>query len=254
VQDSRPLAEFSERVQQVRAVLAGKARRLAVYDRAMATIEPARIAAFQERHRSRLQDFDPIAREKFADIPFWIAKNTRLAIRLELDRPPRRTILDIGAGGGHFLAVCNALGHHGIGIDTEEPFYAGLCDVLGVARRVSPVLRRESLPDLGRRFDLVTVVAQKFDLIATHTDGSRTYWQADDWAFFLQDVIDNQLAPDGGFYLKLNKEIAAGEHVFNRAVLDWCRVMGGLVDDATGTIEFKHRSPEPVGRGLVRAE
>jgi hypothetical protein len=254
VQDSRPLAEFNERAQQVRNMLGRKLRLLAVYDRVIATIDPVRVAVFQERQRPRLEHFDPIAREKYADIPFWLAKKTHLAIRLELDRPPSRRILDIGTGAGHFLAICNALGHESLGIDVEEPFYAELCDLLGVSRRVSPVLRREPLPDFGWRFDLVTVVAQKFDHLETHTDGSRTYWQPGDWAFFLQDVTDNQLAPGAGFYLKLNKERADGEHVFNRAVLDWCRARGGVVEDSTGNIEFKRRPAAPAWRGLVRVE
>ena len=231
-------------------MLVREPRRCALYDRVIATIDPARVRAFQERQHGRLEQFRPIAAaEKYADIPLWLAQKTQFAIRLELDLPPRRTILDIGAGGGHSLAVCNALGHACFGIDIADPFYAELCDLLGVERLVSPVLRQQLLPDLGRRFDLVKVVSQKFDHLATHPDGSRTYWQLDDWTFFLQDVMDNQLAPGATFHLKLNKEISRGERFFNRALLDWCRTNGGAVDDAKGIIKFQSRSADPVRRG-----
>ena len=216
-----------------------KPRHCALYDRVIATVDPARVRAFQAMQGRRLEQFGPIAAEKYADIPLWLAKKTPLAILLELDLPPRRTILDIGAGGGHFLALCNALGHACLGIDIADPFYAELCDLLGVGQRVSPVLRQQRLPDLGRRFDLVTVVSQKFDHLATHPDGSRTYWRLGDWTFFLQDVMDNQLAPGATFYLKLNKEVSHGERFFNRALLDWCQANGGAVDDANGIIEFQ---------------
>jgi hypothetical protein len=223
-------------------MLLRKPRQLALYDKVVATIDPACVAAFQERHRARLEQFRrPNAREKYADIPFWLAKKSELVIRLGLDLPPRRRILDIGPGCGHFLALCNALGHACLGVDVAEPFYAELCDLLGVERLVSPVLRQQRLPDFGRRFDLVTVVSQKFDHLARHPDGSRTYWQLGDWTFFLQDVMDNQLAPGATFYLKLNKEGSQGDRSFNRALLAWCRAHDGAVDESTGIIEFQAR-------------
>jgi hypothetical protein len=75
--------------------------------------------------------------------------------------------------GGTFLAIAEALGHKAIGIDIEEPFYADLCSILAVDRRVCPVRPQQSLPDLSTRFDLVTIILQKFDHLATHPDGSR---------------------------------------------------------------------------------
>ena len=237
----QPLADFFHRAQQVRSTIAGEPRRVSLYDSTIARIDPQSVRNFQDKYQARLASYGPDALEKYADIPHWIADKTRIAILFDLDRCARSAILDIGSGGGHFLAICSTAGHRTLGLDIEEPFYTDLSAIVRIDRRIVRVERQKVLPDLGERFDLITIILQKFDHLATHTDGSRDYWSIGDWVFFLRDLMNNQLNSGGRIYLELNKEKQKDKSAFAPHLLQWCRSNGAIVNCETGIIEIFHR-------------
>ena len=83
--------------------------------------------------------------------------------RSELHRLAPREILDLGCGGGFFLFVARALGHRGLGLDVGGiPLFDDLVDLLGIDRVEYRISGLEMLPDLGRKFDLITAFATAF--------------------------------------------------------------------------------------------
>ena len=69
---------------------------------------------------------------------------------LNLQRMPPCDILDIGCGGGFFLFIAQALGHHGLE-PTPATFQFSMPwpDELGIERTIYLVQAFEPLPDFG---------------------------------------------------------------------------------------------------------
>src|SRR4051794_39957901 len=109
-----PLADFKTRCAAIRASLSG--RRLAIYDETIMRVSPDAVRRFQTSHRERLVNFPPESFEKYGDIPISIADHTKTAVLFDLDQRQGLQMLDIGSGGGFFLAIAETLGHKAIGI------------------------------------------------------------------------------------------------------------------------------------------
>jgi SAM-dependent methyltransferase len=108
--------------------------------------------------------------------------------------------MDIGCGGGFFLFVAQALGHHGLGLDVAGiPVFDGLVELLGVDRRNYRITAFEPLPDFGRKFDLITAFATAFQ--GGREDSWR--WGPREWDFFISD-LEGHLAPGGRIFFELN--------------------------------------------------
>jgi SAM-dependent methyltransferase len=94
---------------------------------------------------------------KYLDWRVWLDANLQRIRNLELDLGPPRRVLDIGSGSGYFLYICKLLGHDALGLDVPDvPMFTEMIRMLGVERvnwRISPYI---PLPDLGRKFDVVT--------------------------------------------------------------------------------------------------
>jgi len=76
-----------------------------------------------------------------------------------------------------------------------------MIDLLKITRHIWEIKAFERLPDLGRRFDLVTSFAIVFNRHATPNP-----WHVDEWKFFLNDLACNHLKPDARLYFRLNPE------------------------------------------------
>jgi SAM-dependent methyltransferase len=137
---------------------------------------------------------------KYLDLEGRLPINIRRAQDLNLQRLPPQEILDIGCGGGFFLFVAQALGHHGLGLDVAGiPVFDGLVDLLGVERRNYRVTAFEPLPDFGRKFDLITAFATAFH--GRREDSWR--WGPTEWDFFISD-LEAHLEPGGRIFFDLN--------------------------------------------------
>jgi len=183
------------------AVRAGRYGRPGPAARAMlpqlrAEIDSVRFDAVAQTHRER---GDPI-RQKYLELDTWLGRHLTHAEALGLfDGRPRR-MLDIGTGNGYFPFIATRLGHEVVATDVDTvPLYDDLVALTGIRRVVHAVQTFRLLPDLGGRFDLVTAFNTVFDRV----DDTAT-WTPREWDFFLHDIRDHQLRPEGEIILKLN--------------------------------------------------
>lgn len=168
----------------------------------LARIDQESLRGLQEKYGSLPPDSPSLWRHyaKYLDVEKHVRQNIRRAQDLNLPRLPPCEILDIGCGGGFFLFVAQALGHRGIGLDVGGiPVFDGLIDLLGVSRVNYKITTFEALPDLGRRFDLITAFATAFH--GRREDSWR--WGEREWEFFLTD-LEQQLKPGGRIFFELN--------------------------------------------------
>ena len=135
--------------------------------------------------------------KKYADLPFWIAAKVYQAANFNLDKRKPIDILDIGTGAAHFPAICAALGHRVVGIDVENSLYQDACKVFHIDRRTRGVYGGQPLPGFERKFDLITALAINFHLKGYQQNGDLIYWAIDDWAFLINDLMDNHLKRPG---------------------------------------------------------
>lgn len=122
---------------------------------------------------------------KFADFESWLIEAVRRFDQYKLQAlPPGTRILDIGCGAGQTLLVADELGFTATGLDVpdEKVFneILGLLHLERIDHRIQPFA---SLPDLGGRFDVVTIFMTTFNKLP---DG--TPWHCDNWEYFLRDL------------------------------------------------------------------
>jgi SAM-dependent methyltransferase len=167
-------------------------------DRIIASIDRAGFAAIHERHAIK----DPGSTwPKYLDLKKWMEVNLTRVRRLELDHGRRRQVLDIGSGAGYFLYICKWLGHEALGIDIDEvPMYPEMTRLLGLERVVWRIQAFVPLPDLGRRFDLITAF-----MICFNNHNQDDLWGVPEWDFFLDDLT-NHLRHGGRVWLELNRQ------------------------------------------------
>lgn len=229
-----PWMPLDERIRRVRRRFsAGEhyQRRLAVFDVACAQIDRDKYVKLQGKYATEMLDFAPSGPMKYIDVVYWIWHKTEQVVRLDLDRKPPMSILDIGLGGGHFLFLCKALGHSCVGIDIEVPLYDDICETLGVEHFDTPVYANSHLPSLGR-FDLVTAMWIMFNM-TVRSRHKRKYWSAEEWAWLFSD-ISRQMADDGALHLELNQHVLPEGIVWDEPFVDACERAGAVVDRSIG--------------------
>ena len=120
---------------------------------------------------------------------YWVGVNVKRVQDLWLDRSQPLDILDLGCGPGYFLYVSGMFGHKGLGLDPDdEPFFRGTTKLFSVNRVVARINAQTPLPDLDKRFDLVTAHRVCFHRIARRENGEWLEWTEVDWKFFIDDV------------------------------------------------------------------
>jgi SAM-dependent methyltransferase len=160
-------------------------------------IDQAKLGAIQAQSAGSKEHY-----AKYADVRRWLRLNIIRAQDLKLHRCPPKSVLDLGCGGGFFLFVLQQLGHSCLGLDMDVfPLFTELLRLFGVERRVWTIRPFEPLPDLDRKFDLVTAFSIDFNRISKNG-----WWGPEEWAFFLDDV-QQHLNPGGQIFLGLNPAI-----------------------------------------------
>ena len=155
-----------------------------------------------EKIRKRFHVEDPgDTPAKYLDLPTWMEANLQRIRDLELDIGRRRRVLDIGSGSGYFLYICKLLGHDAVGLDVDDmPMFNQTIALLGVNRVVWRIQKFVPLPDLGKKFDLITA-----HMICFNNHKVPGLWGVPEWDFFLDDV-SRFLAPGGRIWFELNRE------------------------------------------------
>ena len=160
-----------------------------------ARIDQAKLAAIQTQYAGSKEHY-----AKYADVRRWLRLNIVRAQDLKLHRCRPKSVLDLGCGGGFFLFVVKHLGHTGLGLDIDEfPLFTQLLELFHVERRVWAIRPFEPLPDLGRKFDLVTAFSVDFNRISKQ----EWSWGPPEWEYFLND-LRRHLNPGGSIFLGLN--------------------------------------------------
>ena len=139
---------------------------------------------------------------KFLDVRTCLTATLLNAYRLGLHNSAPLSILDLGTGVGYFPVVCAHYGHRVIAIDRDgNRIFEEFPKWLGVDRRSHEIRAGEPLPVMETRFDLVTAFMVNFD---QYIDRDLSQWGVDEWRYFLRDVAQNQLLPNGRLVLHLN--------------------------------------------------
>jgi SAM-dependent methyltransferase len=170
--------------------------------RILRTIDEAKLERLRQHYPYR-----PNARRinAYEDAAYWLGINLKHVQDLWLDRAPPLQILDLGCGAGYFLYVCRLFGHEGLGLDTDEdPFFQGTTQFFGVRRIVARIHPQTPLPDLGRKFDLVTGHRVCFHRVARDENGEWMEWTSADWEFFINDIRSRFLKLHGRLLLEFN--------------------------------------------------
>jgi hypothetical protein len=156
---------------------------------------------------------------KYIDPIEWLENKLQLCVKMGLEESPPLSILDLGTGPGHFPFVARFFGHTAIGSDLpaevndgrEETFiYDDLCAFYGVERIPLAIQAGVALPDLGKRFDLVTSFLTAFN---THKDPRPEKakekgepWMPQDWAWFVGESRRTWLTANGRIVMTLTRE------------------------------------------------
>jgi SAM-dependent methyltransferase len=147
---------------------------------------------------------------------------------MELHRRRTCDVLDLGTGCGYFPFVCRHYGHRALALDLESnELYNEMIELLGIDRRPCTIEAGVPLPRFETRFDWVTGF-----MVCFNNHYRDDPWGPAEWEFFLRDVLDNVLKPDGRLLLELNPGRDDGfispevEKVFVRA---GASVRGGTV-------------------------
>jgi SAM-dependent methyltransferase len=166
--------------------------------RVIETIDPAGFEQIRQRYAVENPGADW---PKYLDLDRWIEINIRRIREIDLDLSRPRRILDLGCGAGYFLYIAQLLGHSGVGLDIDRlPMFREITRLLGVRRVVQRIEAFRPLPDLGRKFDLITAF-----MICFNDHKMPGLWKVPEWEFFLDDLAKH-LTPRGRVWLELNQE------------------------------------------------
>jgi SAM-dependent methyltransferase len=143
---------------------------------------------------------------KYFDKRLWLRSKMMRVIELGLDKSARSSVLDLGCGAGYFLFCCKYLGHtvHGLDLPDYE-FYRDMIALFGISRTGFKIEPYKTLPLLGRRFDVITA-----HQICFNGHKTENLWGVDEWDFFLNDLEENYLNPNGTIALEFNEEPSIG--------------------------------------------
>jgi SAM-dependent methyltransferase len=176
-----------------------RARTLAA--RADASIDQSRFGDVIARHRS--EGYDSY---KYFDKQHWLRSKMMRVIELGLDKSASSSVLDLGCGAGYFLYCCKYLGHSVHGLDLPDyEFYRDMIGLFGISRTGFKIEPHQSLPLLGKRFDVITA-----HQICFNGHKTENLWGVDEWDFFLNDLEEHHLNPGGMIALEFNEEPAIG--------------------------------------------
>ena len=143
---------------------------------------------------------------KYFDKQHWLRSKMMRVVELGLDKSSHASVLDLGCGAGYFLYCCKYLGHSVHGMDLPDyEFYRDMIALFGITRTGFRIEPHKNLPQLGKRFDVIT--AHQICFNGHKTEG---LWGVDEWDFFLGDLMDNYLNPGGTIALEFNEEPAIG--------------------------------------------
>lgn len=237
----RPLRSLEERLDGWRTVITDERQRT-MFDRVAASIDRTAYAALQEKYREEVLAADELAVTKYLDLAPWFMIHSRIARLLDIDTRAPCSILDIGAGGGQFLAIAKAYGHKVLAFDQPHPpVYGDLLDLYGIQRIEGSVKLGQPLPEAIGRYDMIVINGQVFDVMPQ--DRSQR-WSVSEWASLIEYLCDTHLDYPGTFFLGLNKSAGpTGTEEFLYPLVDCAEAHGATVERKRATMHFELAVP-----------
>ncbi len=162
--------------------------------------------AFDVIFRKHGSYFNRAPYTKYLDAKYWLTESANRFFRFGFHKlPPGRRFLDIGSGGGYFLAVCRQMAPEVTGLDTTDwPLFNDLIDYFGIDRTIHRIEPGVPLPEFQRPFDVVTAFMTGFN---KRRDGQP--WDENEWVPFLAD-LRRHIRPGGQFVIKFNANKVTG--------------------------------------------
>lgn len=209
------------------------------------TFSDAQYALIQKRHLSQ-QNLEFIHKSqflsselKYLDFPFWAHSKYSVGKKLELDKYAGESILDIGAGPGHFGLVVGFFGCRYEGLDIAHPpwtphtqrhLYDDLCEFFRIERMMDPVRPFENL-QVRRRYRMTTCLMGNFCSYDTK-GGRRRPWGWPEWAFLLNNLASDVMTPAYSMYFQISRDY------FPEAVLENIRKFAKTFDEERSVFTF----------------
>jgi SAM-dependent methyltransferase len=204
-------------------------------------IDQARLHDLQKRHGSPQANAPDTWHHyaKYLDIDKFLRINVRRVQYLQLHRSAPKEILDVGCGAGFFLFIAKTCGHQGLGLDTGGiPLFDDLIDLLGVERIIGRIKLLKPLPDLGRKFDLITAFSPAF-----HGGGGTSWhWGAKEWDYLVSD-LEGHLKPGGRIFFGLNP--AYNGKFYTNEIRDMFLHRGAAIERENVLFPAKEADPVP---------
>lgn len=237
----RPLRPLQERV-DAWCVVIKDYRQRAIYDRVATSIDHEAYAALQNKYRAEIEASEELAATKYLDLAPWFMIHSRIARLLDIDTRPPCSILDIGAGGGQFLAIAKSYGHSVLAFDQPQPeVYGDLLKLYGIPRIEGSMQLGHPLPEDVDRFDLIMIKGQVFDVFPKNW-GKR--WDVPEWASLLEYLCATHLNYPGTLFLGLNKSAGpTGTEDFLWPLFDLAETNGASVERKRATMHFELEGP-----------
>jgi len=236
----RPFDPLENRIDIWRRIIFDKRLRN-IYERTVATIDRKQFRSIQEKYLIPFAAGAHTGTVKYLDLAPWIRLHSKIALQLNLDTRASSRVLDIGSGGGHFLAVAMSHGHHVTALDLPDcDIYSDLLKLFGVPRVAGGVYLGQALPSQIGRYDIITINAQNFDI---HV-GSERRWDVRDWLEFLEYLTANHLDYPGELFVGLNKSAGpTGMEDYLWPLVDAARKLGAQNIPGRPQFHFSLREP-----------
>ena len=171
------------------------------FEWALANFDADAYAVLQNRYIDAARRGDAGAVQvKYLNLPYYARNKMKQLYRLGLHQGPTKRILDVGCGPGHIHLLARHFGHEVLGVDLPLPkshIFNELCSLFHAPKVDCRIEAMTLLPKFSHRFDLVTIFLANFNLDANGP------WGEPEWRFFVNDVCENILAPNGAIYVTL---------------------------------------------------
>jgi hypothetical protein len=243
-QTYQPLADLDERLPAiVRRLRSSKAKE--AFDRAIGAVDRLKYKQIQRRHEEDFRSGKITQLNKFLDVPVWLRAHALSAERIGLLSEPARSVLDIGSGGGHFLAICKAQGHRTLGLDVPNELYTQLFQLYGLARIDEGVTFGRAFPSGVGRHDAIVATGVTFDYHwqTKSPNEPKKRWSVEEWAGFLEYLTASHLNFPGLVFLHVNRGGGSKQNPFFGPLFHLLEATGAEVEHDRGRARFLLREP-----------
>lgn len=170
-----------------------------------------------ERLRLERIDAARISRwDRYLDVARYLKRAVGVVKQLPLGQGGGASLVDIGSGPCYLGYAAGVLhGAVSVGLDLpeeESPVRWRIASILGQDLRAFRLEPAKPLPDLGRTFDVATILAPQF-----YRKAGDEFWTEAEWLALFHDILDRYVSPGGTLFMMLNPRKRRGDGVHDHA-------------------------------------